>query len=94
MGHGGITDHNYNDFLFSRIRPEGLNILTIHAEVEGMVRRPLFASFIARAQALGITFVPLGRLLGGRSAIGTAAIAAKAFPGREGWISCQTGHMV
>jgi undecaprenyl phosphate-alpha-L-ara4FN deformylase len=94
VGRYGISDFNYNDYLFSRLRPGRLNVLTIHAEVEGIVRRPLFESFLERGRSLGITFVPLGRLLGRPSAIGTAAVVAKDFPGREGWISCQAKETV
>lgn len=94
VGRGGISDINYNDLLFSLLRPGRLNVLTIHAEVEGIVRRPLFEAFLDRGLASGITFVPLGRLLGPPSSMGTALVAAKDFPGREGWISCQAGETV
>jgi len=89
VGRDGVSDLNYNDYLFSCLRPGRLNVLTIHAEVEGIVRRRLFESFLERGLSSGVTFVPLGCLLGRSSSAGTSAVVPKDFPGREGWISCQ-----
>ena len=94
VGRGGISDLNYNDHLFSLLKSGSLNVLTIHAEVEGIVRRPLFEAFLERGLASKITFVPLGRLLDPSSLTGSAAVVAKDFPGREGWVSCQAKETV
>lgn len=94
VGKDGISDLNYNDYLFSCLRTGALNVLTIHAEVEGIVRRPLFDAFLDRSLSMGITFVPLGRLLDPPPFKGLATVVAKAFPGREGWVSCQAKETV
>lgn len=36
VGKNGITSGNYNDYILKLIRPARLNVLTIHAEVEGI----------------------------------------------------------
>lgn len=89
IGRDGITDATYNDHLLARLRPERLNVLTIHAEAEGIVCRGLFQDFLARAQALGIGFVPLGKIMSGPASIPTGRIVPGTVPGREGWVAVQ-----
>ena len=48
IGRNGISDRNYNEFLVSLLNPEGLNVLAIHAEVEGISRIELFDDFLQR----------------------------------------------
>jgi undecaprenyl phosphate-alpha-L-ara4FN deformylase len=88
-GRDGITNDNYNEYLLSLIVPGKLNVLTIHAEVEGIACRDLFAKFLEMAKAKGVSFVPLGSLLAGSASYGAAPVAAKTNPGREGWIAYQ-----
>lgn len=82
---------DYNDFLLDLIRPQGLNVLTIHAEVEGIVCLDLFRDFLERAGRRGIGFVPLGHLLDLSGDIPFAGIRRGTVTGREGWVSCQEG---
>lgn len=88
IGRRGVTDTNYNQALLDRIRPGRLNVLTIHAEVEGGICAEMFAAFLDLAQDRGIAPVPLGSLLSG-GAIAPAAMVRGAVPGREGWVACQ-----
>jgi len=89
IGEGGVTDENYNDYIFSLVRPERLNVLTIHAEVEGISRYNLFADFLEKALQKKFAVVPLGRLLDAKPPIGTAKMVQKHLPGRDGWLSVQ-----
>ena len=90
IGRGGITDRNYNDHLLSLIREDRLNVLTIHAEVEGMSRRDLFLAFLERAGKKGITFTPLGELLpADPGSLPPGRMARGEVPGREGWLAVQ-----
>ncbi|MDP8247616.1 MAG: polysaccharide deacetylase family protein [Candidatus Tritonobacter lacicola] len=90
LGRKGITDKNYNDYILSIVKEDRLNVLTIHAEVEGMMRRELFEEFIRKALTSGITIVPLCFLLpGDLSAIPSGAIGRGSIPGREGWVAVQ-----
>lgn len=90
IGRNGISDENYNEYLCSLIRPDRLNVLTIHAEVEGIARRSLFEQFLRTSLSRGIRFAPLGGLLSKEEEIGTALIKKGTVEGREGWVSCQS----
>ncbi len=89
VGRKGITHENYNEYLLSLVVPNKLNVLTIHAEAEGIACGDLFDKFLEMAQARGITFVPLGELLAESASPGSSAIVAKKNPGREGWLTYQ-----
>jgi undecaprenyl phosphate-alpha-L-ara4FN deformylase len=89
IGRNGIWEKTYNEFLISLLRPEGLNVLTIHAEVEGMICLEMFDRFLGMVRSLGGTLVPLGELLTDAHNIKQAVMVPREIPGREGWVSCQ-----
>jgi len=89
IGHNGISDTNYNDYILSLMRPEKLNVLTVHAEVEGIICLEMFDRFLKMARSIGADVVPLKALLSSSQGIRLSTIAAKEIPGREGWVSCQ-----
>ncbi|TVM02958.1 MAG: 4-deoxy-4-formamido-L-arabinose-phosphoundecaprenol deformylase [Candidatus Brocadia sp. WS118] len=89
IGKNGITPDNYNESMLSQVKPGGLNVLTIHAEVEGIACAMLFADFLEAAKERDISFVPLGELLKEAGHIASGMITKTPFPGREGWVSCQ-----
>ena len=88
IGRDGISDERYNEWLLDQVRPGQLNVLTVHAEVEGRVCAPLFDRFLAACKQRGIAPVPLKALLGAevpaREPIALAPIA-----GREGDVCWQ-----
>lgn len=91
IGQNGISDANYNEYLLSLIKPGRLNVLTIHAEVEGIARSDLFATFLEMAQQKRIQCVPLGTLLPADSHdIPTGQIELKPIKGREGTVCWQS----
>lgn len=91
IGENGITDENYNDHIINLIKPTGLNVYTIHAEVEGIQYASAFEQLIKQAASKNIQFVPLGDLLpSSEISIPTGSITNIAFEGREGWISQQS----
>jgi undecaprenyl phosphate-alpha-L-ara4FN deformylase len=87
IGQNGITNENYNDHILSLIQPERLNVLTIHAEVEGIVCRDLFEDFLQKAKERKIEIVPLGSLLD--DSLPAGRMIRQELPGREGWVACQ-----
>lgn len=89
IGRNGVSDDNYNEHLLGLLRPGKLNVLTIHAEVEGLVCLRMFEEFVRKALSQGHRFVPLGDLLPDHGVLETARIEAGAIPGREGWVACQ-----
>lgn len=90
IGKNGITVENYNDYLLDLIQPERLNVLTIHAEVEGIVCADLFDRFLSKAKQRGIHFAPLQQLLpDDMSGIKPGIINTAPLHGREGWVGWQ-----
>ena len=89
IGRNGVSDSNYNEYMLSLLRPGKLNVLTVHAEVEGIVCLHMFERFMDKALSQGHWFVPLGSLLQDSVPIGTARMEAATIPGREGWVACQ-----
>ena len=84
IGRDGLTDANYNEKLLSLLEPGSLNVLTIHAEVEGISRSLLFTRFLSLCEEKGVRFVPLGRLLPPLDRIPVGAFDSGPVAGREG----------
>ena len=94
IGTDGITNENYNARIFGLLRPNELNVLTIHAEVEGIVCAELFAQFLEEAKRRATEIVPLGELLPTDiSSLPIAKIEKRMIPGREGWIGVQSAEL-
>lgn len=89
VGRNGISDENYNDYLLSLVKPDQLNVLTVHAEVEGAARAALFEAFVERAKAKGVEFVRLRDVLDRTPPINRGAIMVGSVVGREGAVACQ-----
>ncbi len=96
IGSDGINDTNYNEHLLSLIKPGVLNVLTIHAEVEGISRRKLAENFFELARQRDIQFSPLGHLLPEQwEDLPRYTIESKRLPGREGsvcWQGARVAH--
>ncbi|HOV77487.1 MAG TPA: 4-deoxy-4-formamido-L-arabinose-phosphoundecaprenol deformylase [Sedimentisphaerales bacterium] len=90
IGRNGVSNDNYNEYLLGLLDPDRLNVLTIHAEVEGIVCGGMFERFVEIALSQGHRFLPLGNLMQDCPLIETARIEAATIPGREGWVACQT----
>ena len=89
IGRHGIIDTNYNKRMLSLLKADGLNVLTIHAEVEGIARANLFADFLKQADAMGVRFGPLGRLVPRDREVPAGKIREGNVPGRDGWVAVQ-----
>ncbi len=90
IGRNGINNNTYNEHLLSLFRPNQANILTIHAEVEGIGCLALFDDFLGKARTHGIHFLPLKNIVSHFLPLAqTAPIVRGRIPGREGWLSCQ-----
>ncbi len=90
IGRDGFTDDNYNAFILSRLRPGRLNVLTIHAEVEGIACVEIFDRFLDQLRDTGIGVCGLGSLLDQTGVILQAGIELRAVPGRQGVVAVQT----
>ena len=90
IGRNGITHANFNEHLLSLIHPEKLNVLTIHAEVEGIACREMFDNFLQLAAERGIQIVPTGDLVSNENDhCPSDRVTPRTLPGREGWIAFQ-----
>lgn len=89
IGRNGITNANYNETLLNMIQPGQLNVLTIHAEVEGIICADMFEEFLQQAHARGMRFVPLHKLLPPLTEIPPGKIRLGTLPGREGTMCLQ-----
>ncbi|MDZ7696996.1 MAG: polysaccharide deacetylase family protein [Deltaproteobacteria bacterium] len=92
IGRGEVTTKAYNEYLLSLLNPHRLNVLTIHAEVEGIVEQAMFDRFLTMAASMGAAMVPLSRLLPDNADIGYSRIVPKEIEGREGWVCCQASE--
>lgn len=90
IGRAGISDENYNAYILNQLKPDALNVYTIHAEVEGIARCELFKQFLQLAAQGKIHFVSLGSLLPPVEDIPAGFIKTANFAGREGGL-CQQG---
>ncbi len=90
IGQDGINAENYNDFMLGLIKPGQLNILTIHAEVEGIVCADMFDEFLQKAKERNISFVPMIELLPDDiNSLPIDSVKTAPLPGREGWVCWQ-----
>lgn len=92
VGWEGMTAERFYPMIEERVRPNALNVFTIHAEVEGGPALSLFTRFLDRAMARGVRFMPMGKLSALRGPHPEGRMAARAFPGREGWLAVQEGN--
>lgn len=92
IGRNGITRETYNDFILSCVHPRQLNVLTVHAEVEGISCRTMFRAFIDRALSQGHAFMTLGKILRETSPIPVGAMVKGQIKGREGWVAVQADN--
>lgn len=92
VGRNGITNKNFNHYMIEQLDLHGLNVLTIHAEVEGIACFGLFERFIEEVQSLGGSFCPLGELIEPTESLPRATVSRGALPGRHGWLSVQTAY--
>ncbi len=96
IGQHGICDENYNAYLLDRVIPNQLNVLTIHAEVEGIAKASLFADFLEQALAHGVEIIPLRELLARHQkmekTIPELALTSVSLPGRDGWVASHAGY--
>ena len=89
LGSDGIDGRNVNDFYLSRLQ-DGLNVHTIHAEMEGGVLSASFVELIERLQGAGARFVTLGEAAAAHREAPDAELAMGELPGRAGLVAIQS----
>ena len=87
IGRGGVTESNYNSQIINRLRPGKLNVLTIHAEVEGIAYAELFDDFLDSCARADVAVVPLRDIhqtLVAQGALPALNVKFEDIAGREG----------
>jgi undecaprenyl phosphate-alpha-L-ara4FN deformylase len=85
----GLDAAGYFRGLETRLVPGGLNVLAVHAEVEGIHCRQAFARFLDDGRARGFEFVPLGSLVASAPSPPPGRLGRVRIAGREGWVASQ-----
>jgi undecaprenyl phosphate-alpha-L-ara4FN deformylase len=88
VGHSGVTPSTFNDFMLEQIEAGDYNVLTIHAEVEGIVASSMFDEFLVKARDRGLRMTALSDLVPeDRSQLPVAPVVRGEVTGREGWLA-------
>lgn len=80
---------DYFDGLLVRLAGKRFAVLTVHAEVEGIVALAAFERFVERALAAGHRLVPLAELAAAATSPPTCRMERRTVAGRDGWASWQ-----
>ncbi len=90
LGENGITITTINDQYLNCLRP-GLNVHTIHAELEGRAMRETFIDLLERLTARGVNFITLGEAaaMAKRNDPPKHELIIGEIPGRAGTVACQ-----
>ena len=93
MGRPEYPDEKIVPHYLSLLRDDAVNVLTIHAEIEGMGRRELFRALLAACRARGVEFIRLDahakQLLANRAAIPIRDQVQAEIDGRSGFVATQ-----
>jgi undecaprenyl phosphate-alpha-L-ara4FN deformylase len=89
IGRDGVSNADYNDWLLDRAEDSDFNVLTVHAEVEGIVCAGQFDAFLEAAAERGFSFLPLGRMLQHAEAPAHDRVVPARVPGRAGTLAVQ-----
>ncbi len=93
MGRPEFPDAAIAGHLRSLLAPDRLNVLTLHAEIEGMGRRPIFRQFLGGCRDSGVQFVRLDEearsLLSAPAGVPVCDQAMAAIEGRSGLVATQ-----
>jgi len=93
MGRPEYPDDRLVPHLLSLLRPDALNVYTLHAEIEGMGRREVFRQLLAAVRTADVTVVSLEQaareLLAERGRIPVCELAQETIDGRSGLVATQ-----
>jgi undecaprenyl phosphate-alpha-L-ara4FN deformylase len=93
MGRPEYPDSSIAAHLVSLLKPDILNVFTLHAEIEGMGRRGIFRALLGACRKSGVEFVRLDeearRTLADRAAVPVCEQVMAGIDGRSGRVATQ-----
>lgn len=93
MGRPDYPDESLAAHYFSLLRRNTVNVMTVHAEIEGMVRLAWFREFLTRAVSMRVQFVTLAEVarsvLGDPATIPAHELILAEIDGRSGTLAVQ-----
>ena len=93
MGRPEYPDSSLAGHLLSLLRPDELNVMTVHAEIEGMGRRRILQEFLEGCRRSGVAFVRLAdearAILASRSLLPVHDQLMAPIDGRSGLVATQ-----
>jgi peptidoglycan/xylan/chitin deacetylase (PgdA/CDA1 family) len=96
LGRREYPDEAIVPHYLSHLRPDRPNVLTLHAEIEGMGKRDLFRALLAALREAGVEFIRLDELardlLSNRNAIPVCDQAMAEIDGRSGLVAVQLSN--
>lgn len=94
LGRPEFPEEKIVDHYLSLLRGDRLNVLTIHAEIEGMSKEPLFRSLLEKCSSLGVSFVRLDNvakeILKNRFQVPFEVMDRGSIDGRSGLVAMQS----
>lgn len=88
LGREGVSAENAADYYLDLLEP-GLNVLTIHTEMEGGVMSEAFNAFMDACSEGALTFMTLGEALAASLPLPAADVEMLPIPGRAGTVATQ-----
>jgi peptidoglycan/xylan/chitin deacetylase (PgdA/CDA1 family) len=88
LGENGITPDNIHEFYCNKLTDE-LNVLTIHAELEGNAIRPSFVRLLERFRSEGVRCITLGEAAAGITSAPACLLFMGEIEGRAGKVAIQ-----
>jgi peptidoglycan/xylan/chitin deacetylase (PgdA/CDA1 family) len=93
LGRPEYPEARLTESYLSWLAPETLNVLTLHAEIEGMYRREWFSAFLGACRSEGVAFTALADeargLLAHPDQVPVADLVLGTIPGRSGLLALQ-----
>lgn len=95
LGAEGITAATINDYYLSLLKP-GLNVHTIHAELEGGCMSEVFIELLHRLRSLNVRFITLCQAAEEAEAatVPVCAVTMREIPGRAGLVAVQGSSII
>ena len=87
LGLPGVNGKTLPDIWMNGLSNEW-NVLTVHAEMEGLSKIEVFENFLAKAEARGVKFMTLADIAE-RAAPAQCEITSGELPGRSGTVALQ-----